>query len=225
MKAAIEMMNDRGVLKIITNCPHCFNIFRNEYPEFGGRYEVLHHTEVLAKLIETGKLSPKINLDQKVTYHDSCYLGRHNGVFDAPRAIIESLPNAQFIEMPRNSRQSFCCGAGGGHMFVDESQGKRINHERAGEAQGTGAAIVASNCPFCIQMFEDGVKTVEPDEDKRLRPMDLAEILELTVLGRPEAANAAAPAGSTSVAVEDRPANIAPASGAVSEDSPGDQRE
>jgi Fe-S oxidoreductase len=122
---------------------------------------------VLASLIGAGRLSPKVDLGQKVTYHDSCYLGRHNGEFDAPRAIIASLPNAQFIEMERNQRTSFCCGAGGGHMFVDESQGKRINVERSEEAQATGAGIVASNCPFCIQMFDDGVKTVEPDERKR----------------------------------------------------------
>jgi Fe-S oxidoreductase len=198
MKAAIEMFSNKGVLNIITNCPHCFNIFRIEYPQFGGRYQVFHHTEVLAQLIESGKLSPKIDLGQKVTYHDSCYLGRHNGVFDAPRQIIEALPNAEFIEMPRNQRTSFCCGAGGGHMFVDESGGKRINHERSEEAQGTGAGIVASNCPFCIQMFEDGVKTVEPDEDKRLRPMDLAELLEMTVLGKLEPVAAAVSADGAS---------------------------
>ncbi|HEY7269995.1 MAG TPA: (Fe-S)-binding protein, partial [Dehalococcoidia bacterium] len=183
-------------------------------------------------LIADGRLSPKIDLGQKVTYHDSCYLGRHNGVFDAPRSIINALPNAEFIEMPRNSRQSFCCGAGGGHMFVDESQGKRINVERAEEAQGTGAGIVASNCPFCIQMFEDGVKTAEPDENRRARPMDLAELLELTVLGKPATGGAngasepAAPApdGGAPVAVEDKPADTAPPAAAVSEDSPGDQR-
>jgi Fe-S oxidoreductase len=233
IKAAIEVLNEKGVFKIVTNCPHCFNTFRNEYPQFGGRYEVYHHTEMLSKLIEEGRLSPKVNLDQKVTYHDSCYLGRHNGVFSAPRAILDSLPNAQFIEMPRNQRQSFCCGAGGGHMFVDESGGKRINHERAEEAQSTGAGIVASNCPFCIQMFEDGVATVQPDEARRMRPMDLAELLEMTVLGgpprrvEPEASTPSPDGGSpgAATAVEDKPADTAPASAAVSEDAPGDQRE
>jgi Fe-S oxidoreductase/nitrate reductase gamma subunit len=186
MQALIEVFKAKGVRKIITNCPHCFNIFRNEYPQFEGEYEVLHHTEVLAGLVESGQLKPTINLDQKVTYHDSCYLGRHNGVYDAPRRIIGSLPNAQLVEMPRNQRQSFCCGAGGGHMFVEESKGRRINHVRSEEAQGTGAGIVASNCPFCIQMFEDGVVSVESDETKRARPMDLAELLELAVLGKAE---------------------------------------
>jgi len=227
MKGAIELLNDKGVFKIITNCPHCFNIFRNEYPQFGGRYEVFHHTEILSRLIETGKLSPKLDLGQRVTYHDSCYLGRHNGVFDAPRAIIKALPNAQFVEMPRNQRQSFCCGAGGGHMFVDESQGRRINHVRAEEAQATGAGIVASNCPFCIQMFEDGVATVEPDEAKRLRPMDLAELLELTVFGKPArpedqpppAESGVSPAA-TAVAVEDKPADAEPPAASAAEATP-----
>jgi Fe-S oxidoreductase len=224
MQALIETFKDKDVVRVITNCPHCFNIFRNEYPQFGAKLEVYHHTQVLAGLIESGRLSPKVDLSQRVTYHDSCYLGRHNGVFEAPRAIIDALPNVEFVEMPRNGRQSFCCGAGGGHMFVDESQGKRINHERAEEAQATGANIVASNCPFCIQMFEDGVKTVEPDETRRARPMDLAELLELTVLGGPPRKQeaAAAPDGGTAPG-DGRPAETAPAAAALAEDAPGDQ--
>jgi Fe-S oxidoreductase len=182
IEATVETFKTAGVKKLITNCPHCFNTFRNEYPFFGGEFEAVHHTQVLADLVEAGKLVPKTDLAQAVTYHDSCYLGRHNGEYKAPRALINALPNVRFTEMLRNSRQSFCCGAGGGHMFVDETQGRRINHARAEEAQGTGAGIVATNCPFCVQMFEDGVAAVEPDETKRARPMDLAEILELTVL-------------------------------------------
>jgi Fe-S oxidoreductase len=182
MEATVENFKAAEVKKIITNCPHCFNTFRNEYPYFGGEYEVLHHTQALANLVEAGKLVPKTQLTETVTYHDSCYLGRHNGEYQAPRKLIEALPGVKFVEMPRNSKQSFCCGAGGGHMFVDETQGKRINHERAGEAQATGAGIVASNCPFCVQMFQDGVASVEADEEKRARPMDLAELLELTVI-------------------------------------------
>ena len=185
INATVESFGEHRVRKVVTNCPHCFNTFRNEYPQFGGDYEVYHHTQLLADLVSEGKLSPTADLGQKVTYHDSCYMGRHNGVFEAPRALIKSVPGADFVEMPRNGRQSFCCGAGGGHMFVDETQGRRINHVRAEEAQETGAGIVLTNCPFCVQMFEDGVASVEPDETKRSRPMDIAELLELTVIDRP----------------------------------------
>jgi Fe-S oxidoreductase len=187
INATVENFGANQVRKVITNCPHCFNTFRNEYPQFGGEYEVVHHTQLLASLVESGKLKPVKDLDQKVTYHDSCYMGRHNGVFEAPRAVIKAVPGAGFVEMPRNSKQSFCCGAGGGHMFVDETKGRRINHVRAEEAQSTGAGIVLTNCPFCVQMFEDGVAAVEPDEAKRARPMDIAELLELTVIDKPVA--------------------------------------
>lgn len=190
IQGTVESLNAVGVKKIITNCPHCFNTFRNEYPQFGGEYEVLHHTQALADLVEAGKLVPKQTLTEQVTYHDSCYLGRHNGEYEAPRKLIEALPNVNFVEMPRNSRQSFCCGAGGGHMFVEETQGPRINHLRSAEAQSTGAGIVGTNCPFCVQMFDDGLASVEPDEEKRAKAMDLAELLELTVLGAPGSAAA-----------------------------------
>jgi Fe-S oxidoreductase len=186
IEATRDLLKEAGVKKLITNCPHCFNTFRNEYPGFGGEWEVLHHTQLLADLVAQGKLKPTTPLAETVTYHDSCYLGRHNGEYKAPRALIEALPQVNFVEMPRNGRQSFCCGAGGGHMFVDETQGKRINHERSGEAQATGAGIVATNCPFCVQMFQDGLAAAEPDEDKRARPMDIAELLEITVLGAPK---------------------------------------
>ncbi len=184
IEATLARFTEKGVQKVITNCPHCFNTFRNEYPRFGGGFEVSHHTQVLAALLESGRLSPKTDLAQRVTYHDSCYLGRHNGEYAAPRRIIAALPGAQFVEMPRHGRQGFCCGAGGGHMFVDETQGRRINHVRAEEAQSTGATVVATNCPFCVQMLEDGVSAVEPDATRRARPLDLAELIELTVLGR-----------------------------------------
>jgi Fe-S oxidoreductase/nitrate reductase gamma subunit len=184
MQATIENLKGKSAQKIITNCPHCFNILRNEYGQFEGVFEVYHHTQLLADLVEAGKLTPKHDLAQQVTYHDSCYLGRHNGEYQAPRKLIEALPNVQFVEMPRNQRQSFCCGAGGGHMFVEETKGKRINHLRAEEAQSTGAAIVGTNCPFCVQMFDDGLAAAEPDESKRAKAMDLAELLELTVIGR-----------------------------------------
>ncbi len=185
IEATVTNLNGFKVRKLITNCPHCFNTFRNEYPQFGGEWEIVHHTQLLSDLLEQGKLKPTTDLDKTVTYHDSCYMGRHNGVYEAPRLILGALPKTEVVEMPRNGKQSFCCGAGGGHMFVEETQGTRINHLRAGEAKDTGASIVATNCPFCVQMFEDGVSAVEPDEDKRQRPMDVAELLELTVLGGP----------------------------------------
>jgi Fe-S oxidoreductase/nitrate reductase gamma subunit len=183
MQATVENLKGKSVQKIITNCPHCFNILRNEYGQFEGEFEVYHHTQVLADLVEAGRLTPKHELAQEVTYHDSCYLGRHNGEYEAPRRLIEALPNVTFVEMPRSGRQSFCCGAGGGHMFVEETQGRRINHLRSEEAQSTGASVVGTNCPFCVQMFDDGLAAVEPDEGKRAKAMDLAELLELTVLG------------------------------------------
>ena len=174
----VETFNSKGVKKIVTNCPHCFNTFKNEYSQLDGNYEVVHHSELLAQLVKEGRLKPRDGLAQKVTYHDSCYLGRHNGVFDAPREIISSLPAAQLVEMPRNRRTGLCCGAGGSHMWLEESKGKRINNERSEEAQATGAQVVATACPLCIQMFEDGIPAVEPDETKRMRVLDVAELLE-----------------------------------------------
>ena len=185
IQATIANLSEKKVQKVITNCPHCLNAFRNEYPAFGGEFETHHHSEILETLLALGRLQPQTSLDQQITYHDSCYLGRYNGEYQAPRRIIKALPGANLKEMPRNTEQSFCCGAGGGHMFVDETQGARINQVRSEEAQSTGASIVATNCPFCVQMFEDGLASVEPDEASRAKPMDIAQLLELTVLGAP----------------------------------------
>jgi Fe-S oxidoreductase/nitrate reductase gamma subunit len=233
-KQAIETLERYHVTTVVTSCPHCFHQIGKEFPQFGGHYEVIHHAQFIERLMAEGRipLDAEDGRRLRITYHDSCYLGRHNGVFEAPRVILGALPDVEFVEMPRSQRQSFCCGAGGGHMFVDESQGKRINHARAEEAQGTGAGVVASNCPFCIQMFEDGVATVEPDETKRMRPLDLAELLEMTVLGRPSrpgegagpAPTGGGPQDAAAVAIEDKPADTSPPAAAVSEDSPGDQR-
>ncbi len=190
-KSLIEVLKAKGVRKIITNCPHCFNTMANEYPAFEGDFELIHHTTFLSKLLDDGKLTPKHDLPMKVTYHDSCYLGRHNGNYSGPRDIVDALPGGTRVEMPRNRENAFCCGAGGGHMWMEDSKGKRINVARTEEAYGTGAEVIATACPFCIQMFEDGIPTVEPDEDKRMKTFDVAELLELTVIGKPNGATPA----------------------------------
>jgi Fe-S oxidoreductase len=180
-EANTEAMNEMGVKRIITSCPHCFNTFKNEYPDFNGKYEVTHHSEFLQTLLAKGDLQPKEQNDATITYHDSCYIGRGNGIYDAPRQVLESIPGANLIEMPRNKERGLCCGAGGGNMWQEET-GTRVNHLRAAEAANTGASIVATACPFCIQMFEDGIPAVQPDEEKRtIQAFDIAELLEVSV--------------------------------------------
>ena len=179
----IETFKSKQVQRVITNCPHCFNTFKNEYPQFDGQFEVLHHTEFLARALKEGALVPKHRIDSTVTYHDSCYLGRLNGQYDAPRQILEFLPGATVTEMARSGSRGLCCGAGGGNMWLEEVGERRVNHVRAEEAVGTGAQSVVSNCPFCIQMFEDGIPAVQPQEEGRMRAFDVAELLDQAVLG------------------------------------------
>ena len=179
----VETFKAKNVQRVITNCPHCFNTFKNEYPQFDGHFEVLHHTEFLERALADGSLRPQYSLDASVTYHDSCYLGRMNGVYDAPRQIIELVPGVELTEMRRSRSKGLCCGAGGGNMWLEEVGERRVNHVRTEEAVGTGASEVVSNCPFCIQMFEDGVPAIQPEEEGRIRPFDIAELLERSVLG------------------------------------------
>jgi Fe-S oxidoreductase len=176
-----ETFNTLGVKKVITQCPHCFNTFQNEYPDYGVKFEVIHHSVFLQQLIEQGKLKPKNALGQKVTFHDSCYLGRHNGIYDAPRDLLESIPGLDLVEMPRNRSKGYCCGAGGGMMWLEETKGQRVNRVRTEEAVATGADVVAVACPFCIQMFEDAIPAVQPEEEGRIRAMDISELLEASV--------------------------------------------
>ena len=193
----IETFKEKKVQKVIATCPHCFNTIKNEYPQFEGVFEVYHHTEVLDQLIKDGRLVPDKEVDERITYHDSCFLGRHNGIYDPPRDVIKAIPGAALVEIEGACRErGFCCGAGGAHMWVEETQGERINHARCRQAQTvaeqTGSELVAANCPFCIQMFDDGIPSVEPDEEKRMKTLDVAEILELAVFGS-NGAQAAAP--------------------------------
>ena len=179
----IGTFKEKNVQKVITNCPHCFNTFKNEYPQFDGHFEVFHHTEFLNSQLQSGALKVQYDLPETVTYHDSCYLGRINGVYDAPRQILDFVPGANVQEMQRNMSKGLCCGAGGGNMWQEEVGERRVNHVRSEEAIATGASKVISTCPFCIQMFEDGVPAMQPEEVGRIEPFDGAEILELAVFG------------------------------------------
>lgn len=171
----IENMNGYGVTKIITSCPHCLNTLKNEYPQFGGNYQVYHHTEFLAQLIHNGKIIVNRKLDLDCTYHDSCYLGRYNDIYSEPRTILNAVTNKPVLEMVRNREKGFCCGAGGGRMWLEEHIGKRINLERTEQALNTGASIIVTACPFCLTMLEDGTKM--KDVNETVKAKDLAEIL------------------------------------------------
>jgi len=166
----VETLNAAGVTKIIANCPHCFNTLANEYPDFGGEYEVIHHSELLSRLVSDGRLTPKRDEGLSVTYHDSCYLARHNDVLQAPRDLVAAV--GQPVEMERSGRTTFCCGAGGAHMWMEE-RGSAINVERVREAAATGAGTLAVACPYCTVMLDDGVQ----GEGFDLRVADVATLL------------------------------------------------
>ena len=190
----VEMLNGMGVKKIITQCPHCFNTLANEYPQLGGRYEVIHHTQLLEQLIDSGKLDvSNASLEERITYHDSCYLGRHNDVYLAPRKVVASIKGIEVVEMQRNGTKGMCCGAGGARMWMEESIGTKVNDERAREALSTGASRVATACPFCYIMLDDGVKAAGAEEDQ-VKVADIAiHLLEAIENGEKALANPAAP--------------------------------
>ena len=170
----IEMLDGMGVKKIITQCPHCFNTLQNEYPQLGGNYEVVHHTQLLEELIADGRLDvSQATLEERITYHDSCYLGRHNDVYMAPRKVVGAIKGIEIVEMPRNGTTGMCCGAGGARMWMEESIGTKVNDERAREALSTGATRIATACPFCYIMLDDGAKAAGADEDQ-VKVADLA---------------------------------------------------
>jgi Fe-S oxidoreductase len=175
----IEKFKRYNVKRIVTICPHGYNTLKNEYPQFGGDFEVIHHTEFIAELIREGKLKPVRTVDKKVTYHDPCYLGRYNDVYQAPRTILSSIPGLNFIELERSRRESFCCGGGGGHMWLEENVGTRINIMRIQDVIEAEVDILATACPFCLQMMEEGVK--RKHVEKSIEVMDISELLQRTI--------------------------------------------
>ena len=187
----IETLNEAGARKIVASCPHCFNALANEYPQLGGNYEVIHHTQLLARLVTEGKLTPVTPVEEKITYHDPCFLGRHNRVFTPPREIMEHVPGVRAQEMHRCKERGFCCGAGGARMWMEERIGKRINTERIDEALGTNPDTISTGCPYCLVMLGDAIsaKKSSGDAAESLEVVDVAQILARSV--RPSAAAAA----------------------------------
>lgn len=178
----IQVLNNYGIKKIVTACPHCFNILKNEYPELGGNYEVIHHTTFLQQLINEGKIKLKEGgafKGKRITYHDSCYLGRANNIYEAPRKVLEIL-DAELVEMKRCRSDGLCCGAGGAQMFKEEEYGdKRVNFERTDEALSLQPNVIAAACPFCNTMLTDGVKNREKEEEVKV--LDVAELIAMSM--------------------------------------------
>jgi Fe-S oxidoreductase len=172
----IETLKKYGVKKILTTCPHGYNAFKNEYPLFGAEFEVIHHTDLIRDLIINGKLKIKKELKDKLTYHDSCYLGRYNDLYDSPREVLEQMTKEKIVEMERRKNKGFCCGAGGGRMWMEETLGKRINQMRVQQAKETGAETIITACPYCLTMLSDGIKEINLEES--MNALDLAELVE-----------------------------------------------
>ena len=175
MMENVETLNKYNVKKIVTACPHCYHSLKNEYKQFNGNFDVIHHSELIKNLIADGRITLKENGKSKLTYHDSCYLGRYNNIYDEPRKSLQQIKGINLIEMSRNKDKGFCCGAGGGRMFLEDEEGGRVNEERAKEAIKTGADTIASACPFCMTMMTDGIKHFEKSEEIEVK--DIAEII------------------------------------------------
>jgi Fe-S oxidoreductase/nitrate reductase gamma subunit len=171
----IETLKGYEVKKILTMCPHCFHTLKHEYPQFGGQFEVVHHTEFLADLLSQGKLKLTKPIEKLITYHDSCYLGRGNGIYEIPRTILSSIPGLKLAEMERHHDRSFCCGAGGGRMWMEEHLGTRINQARTDQAVQTGAGLVGTACPYCLTMLADGIK--EKGQEEKMAAFDVTELI------------------------------------------------
>ncbi|RST77043.1 4Fe-4S dicluster domain-containing protein [Siminovitchia acidinfaciens] len=183
--ANIKEFEKNDVQKIVTIDPHAYNIFKNEYPDFGLEAEVYHHTELLDQLVKEGRLNPKHAVNEKITFHDSCYLGRYNDVYDPPREILKSIPGVTLVEIERNRENGMCCGAGGGMMWMEEDTGQRVNVARTEQALAVDPSIISSGCPYCLTMLSDGTKAKEVEDS--VKTYDVAELLEKAVFGEPDA--------------------------------------
>jgi len=179
--ANIKEFEKAGVTKIVTIDPHAYNIFKNEYGDFGWNGEVLHHTELLFELVQAGRLKPQYAVNETITFHDSCYLGRYNDVYDAPREILKSIPGVKLVEMKRNRQDGMCCGAGGGLMWMEEHVGNRVNVARTEQALEVNPTIISSGCPYCLTMLSDGTKAKEVEDS--VGTYDIAELLEKSIFG------------------------------------------
>jgi Fe-S oxidoreductase len=180
----ISEIEKAGVSKLVTIDPHAYNIFKNEYPDFGLEIEVYHHTELLAQWVRDGLLYPSHEIDQVITYHDSCYLGRYNEVYEAPREILRAIPGVRLVEMERNRETGMCCGAGGGLMWMEEHVGNRINVTRTEQALAVSPTVIGTGCPYCLTMLSDGTKAKEVEDN--VQTLDIAELLELSIFGKKE---------------------------------------
>jgi Fe-S oxidoreductase len=194
-KANVATLKEVGARKVIASCPHCFNSIKNEYPALGGNFEVIHHAELLDHLVATGRLVPGAGYKGTVTYHDPCYLGRHNRIFDQPRTVIDAIPGARQVEMRRCRERGFCCGAGGARMWLEENIGRRVNMDRTAEALGTGADVVSTACPYCMIMLDDAVRAHAKEDDVRV--LDISQLVEESMVtgGGSGSAGPGTPAG------------------------------